>query len=409
TEVKESQETIQTHQGQLTGRVYANTDKFSSFSLESPNALDNIDQIIFAPISTTDTEFSQGARKWRNVVSQYFSEVQSKQPRVITLTKNNARATADFTGMNSSLIAQTRIKDVRLIDLARKGTRTNIHSKWRHQKTGETRAWNTKMRDSRRVGNFQTLQKSTSTPGLTDINSPLQEFKMTGALNSKTDLTKTKFLLEVIAEIVFVDAINYEYAGYGLKKIWLDSANVEPDLLTLARHEGSPTNSRTRTERNADIIKNMWDILLSHLQYDVYQVATAIKNQELALTLVSAAKKPAANAHPINKQLASRYFRVKNSEFEEFIISATDSLDALTQTTYSPITTNQAQLNSKQDGWNHQLKLALHHLSNQPSQTYIFATNNLAQADSSTATDDQNLVIQIDVKQMELYSRSAIR
>jgi hypothetical protein len=286
TEVKQSQETTQTPQ-QLARSVYASTDKSSSFSLESPHALANIDQMIFAPISTNDTEFSVGARKWRNVVSQYFSEMQNQLPRVVTFNSKE-QATADFTGMNTSLIAQIRIKDIKLVGAARKGIRTNIYSRWRNSKSGNSRTMATKWRDSRRVDNVQKTQRSpnlSNTPGLSDINinSPIQSLETTKALHSRADLAKAKFVLEVIAEVVFVDATSYEYIGVGIKKIWLKSSNLEPSLLTLARDEEGSSNSRTKAYVNADIIKNAWDILISHIQNDVYQVATTIKNQELEL------------------------------------------------------------------------------------------------------------------------------
>lgn len=404
--VKQIKETIQTPQ-QPTGRVYASTDKFSSFSLESPNALDNIDQIIFAPISTSDTEFSKGARKWRNVVGQYFSEVQSQQSRVITLNSKD-RATAVFTGMNSSLIAQIRIKDVKLLDVT-KGIKTNVISTIRYPTSGESRTMATKWRDSRRVDRAN--PGLSDTPDLSDINisSPIQKLETTLALHPRADLTKVKFVLEVIAEVVFVDTSNYEYMGSGLKKIWLDSSNVEPALLTLARHEGSPTNSRTRTELNADIIKNMWDILISHLQNDVYQVATAIKNKELELTLAESLENLPTENTDIKRNLASQYFRIENSEFEEFIISSTDFLDNFKQATYTPILTKNVELKSTQSVWHQRLKLALHLLSNQPEQLFRLAKSVEFKTDISSADSDQNLFVQIKFKEMALYSRSANR
>ncbi|MDP5033060.1 M56 family metallopeptidase, partial [Paraglaciecola sp.] len=239
---KQSKETIQTPQ-QPSARVYASTDKFNSFSLESPDALDDIDQIIFAPISTNDTEFSQGARSWRNVFSQYFSEVQNQKPRVITLNRED-RAEADFTGLNFSLIAQIRIKDVELFNLWKGAKTGNSH-------TGGSRDYDTrtilqKTRDAQRVVNLRKSQNSSSNPDLDDANIPLNELLTAKPITSKTDLTETIFFLEVIAEVVFVDAINYEYVGSGLKTIWLDSANVELALLTLAREEESASNSRTQ-------------------------------------------------------------------------------------------------------------------------------------------------------------------
>lgn len=405
TEVKESQETIQTHQQQLTGRVYANTDKFSSFSLESPNALDNIDQIIFAPISTTDTQFYQGTWTLNNEFRQYFSEVQSQQPQIITLN-NKAQASADFTGMNSSLIAQIRIKDVKLFNLWKGAKTGNSH-------TGGSRYYDTrtilqKRRDAQRVVNLQKSQNS-SNPDLDDINIPLYELLTAKRITSKTDLTETNLFLEVIAEIVFVDASNYEYAGYGLKKIWLDSANVEPDLLTLARHEGSPTNSRTQSERNADIIKNMWDILISHLQNDVYQVATAIKNQELELTQVAPLENLPTKNTDIKRNLASQYFRIENSDFEEFIISSPDSLSDFKNATYSPIGSEQVQLISKVQEWKQRTTLVLSNLAKQAGQTYLVAKNVPSSPEQIEQINNQNLVVRIDVKAMERYSRSANR
>lgn len=405
TEVKESQETKQTHQQQLTGRVYANTDKFSSFSLESPQALDNIDQIIFAPISTTDTQFYQGTWTLNNEFRQYFSEVQSQQPQIITLN-NKAQASADFTGMNSSLIAQIRIKDVKLFNLWKGAKTGNSH-------TGGSRYYDTrtilqKRRDAQRVVNLQKSQNS-SNPDLDDINIPLYELLTAKRITSKTDLTETNLFLEVIAEIVFVDASNYEYAGYGLKKIWLDSANVEPDLLTLARHEGSPTNSRTQSERNADIIKNMWDILISHLQNDVYQVATAIKNKELELTLAAPLENLPTKNTDIKRNLASQYFRIENSDFEEFIISSPDSLSDFKNATYSPIGSEQVQLISKVQEWKQRTTLVLSNLAKQAGQTYLVAKNVPSSPEQIEQINNQNLVVRIDVKAMERYSRSANR
>tara|TARA_R110000751_G_scaffold15290_1_gene49241 strand:- start:56512 stop:59502 length:2991 start_codon:yes stop_codon:yes gene_type:complete len=395
--VKQIKETIQTPQ-QPTGRVYASTDKFSSFSLESPNALDNIDQIIFAPISTSDTEFSQGARRWRNVVSQYFSEVQNQKPRVITLNRKD-RTEADFTGLNSSLIAQIRIKDVNLLGPGQETSRPLIL-----RNSTDSSIMATKWRDSRR-----------STPGPSDnnISSPIQKLESTESLHSRADLKKVKFVLEVIAEVVFVDAINYEYVGSGLKTIWLDSANVEPDLLSLVRDRESPTNSRTQTERNADIIKNAWDILLSHLQNDVYQVAAAIKNQELELTLATAMENSPTKNSDLNRNLASQYFRVENSEFEDFIISSPDSLNDFKNLTYSPIGSEQVKLNSKHLEWKQHTTLALSNLAKQAGQTYILtkdlAKNVPSSPEQINPSNNQNLVVQIDVKSMERYSRNANR
>jgi hypothetical protein len=233
--------------------------------------------------------------------------------------------------------------------------------------------------------------------------------KMTGQLNSKTDLTKRKFVIEVISEVVLVDAINYEYAGSGLKKIWLNSANVETDLLTLARHEGSPTNSRTRTERNADIIKNMWDILISHLQNDVYQVATAIKNKELELTLAESLENLPTENTDIKRNLASQYFRIENSDFEEFIISSPDSLSDFKNATYSPIGSEQVQLKSKVQEWKQRTTLVLSNLAKQAGQTYLVAKNVPSSPEQIDQINNQNLVVRIDVKEMERYSRSANR
>jgi len=398
----------------LKGRVYANTDKFSSFSLESPNALDNIEQIIFAPISTSDTQFSQGARTLKNVVRQYFYEQQNQQPRIITLN-NKAQASADFTGMNSSFIAQIRIKDVKLFGLWKGAKTGNSH-------TGGSRYYDTrtilqKRRDAQRVVNLQNSQNSSSNPDLDDINIPLYELQTAKRITSKTDLTETNLFLEVIAEIVFVDAINYEYAGYGLKKIWLDSANLEPDLLTLARHEGSPTNSRTQTERNADIIKNMWDILLSHLQNDVYQVASAIKNKELKLTSVTPLMdKPSLKNTPINRNFAQQYFRVEDSEFDEFIITAPDVLSDFQQVTYTPMLTknvevksSRAQLKSKQSELGKISAINLLHTAQQNELAYDLAENRLINSGSIGLGSEHNLLVEIEAKSMEFYSRDANR
>jgi beta-lactamase regulating signal transducer with metallopeptidase domain len=404
TEVTESHETIQTHQQQLTGRVYANTDKFSSFSLESPNALANIDQIIFAPISTSDTEFSVGARKWRDVVSHYFSEVQSQKPRVITLNSNGL-TTADFTGLNSSLIAQIRIKDVKWLGV---GRGTGVRN-WPNIKRSyyDLRSILQKKRDAQRVANLQKSQDSTSTLNIYDINT---NTPILTSLSSKANLTKKRFFLEVITEVVFVDATTYEYVGSGLKKIWLDSANVEPDLLTLARHEGSPTNSRTQTERNADIIKNMWDILLSHLQNDVYQVATAIKNQELELSLSGPTleTQPASSVDP-TRNLASQYYSVGNSEFEQFIVSSPDSLYAFKNATYTPVVIEDVQLKSKHSGWKERAANSLTHIAGQTGLTYDLGNNELSSSLQASTGSEENLLVQIEVKSLDLYSRSANR
>jgi beta-lactamase regulating signal transducer with metallopeptidase domain len=413
-EIKESEEQVPIPQ-QLTGRVYASTSKFKSFSLESPRVLDNIAQIIFTPISTSDTEFSVGARKWRNVVSQYFSEMQNQPPRVVTFNSKD-QATADFTGMDTSLIAQIRIKDVKLVGAARKGTRTNINSTWRSSKSGNSRTMATKWRDSRRVDNVQKTQRSnpglSNSPGLSDINtnSPIQNLETTKALHSRADLAKVKFALEAVAEVVFVDATTYEYVGSGLKKIWLDSANVEPDLLTLARHEGSPTNSRTQTERNADIIKNMWDIIIESIQNDVRQVASAIKNQQINLSSSS----PILEAQSINnafknRSLAPQYYTVANSEFGQFIVSSPDSLDNFKSTTYTPIVIDDVQLKSKYSGWKEHAANSLTHIAGQTGLTYDLGNNELSSSLQASTGSEENLLVQIEVKSLDFYSRSANR
>jgi beta-lactamase regulating signal transducer with metallopeptidase domain len=416
TELKQSKETTQKPQ-QLARRVYTSTDKFNSFSLESSHALDDIDQIIFTPISTSDTEFSVGARKWRNVVSQYFSEMQNQPPRVVTFNSKD-QATADFTGMDTSLIAQIRIKDVKLVGAARKGIRTNINSTWRSSKSGNSRTMATKWRDSRRVDNANKTQRSTpglsNTLGLSDINininSPIQNLETTKALHSKADLAKVKFALEVVAEVVFVDATTYEYVGSGLKKIWLDSANVEPDLLTLARHEGSPTNSRTQTERNADIIKNMWDIIIESIQNDVHQVASAIKNQQINLSSSS----PILEAQSINNafknnNLPPQHYTVANSEFGQFIVSAPDSLDNFKSTTYIPIVIDDVQLKSKHSGWKEHAVNSLTHIAGQTGLTYDLGNNELSSSLQVSTGGEENLLVQIEVKSLDFYSRSANR
>lgn len=365
-----------------TGRVFAHTSKFNMFSLESPVSLENINQLIFAPISTSKTQFLVGELKTRNISNEYFSEIQHNRPTVFSL--NNADQSI-LSNLSSSLITQIRIKDVKMSlgntpdDDSGLGFGKSTHVK-------RTGLKNSVLGSSYNSGVGTLKKQSVAYPNQQQTNDIF------------------KWLVEI--EVIFVHADSYEYVGYATKTVRINSSDLDATKINQPRSAGSRTNA----DRNADMIKNVWDVLIEGIQNDVYQVATAIKNKEIKLTSgAPSMHKPSHKDTATNKDLASQYFRVKNSELEEFIISSTDSLDAYTQTTYSPITSDQAQLESKQDGWNYLLKLALYHLSNQPTQSYMFATNNLAQTESSTATDNQNLMIQIDVKQMEVYSRSANR
>jgi beta-lactamase regulating signal transducer with metallopeptidase domain len=381
------------------GRVYAETPTFKVFSLESPLILENIDQLIFAPISTSETQLSSRVKNWKSIASQYFSELQNKQPRMIALG-NLQHSTSSYSDMSASLIAQIRIKDVQMYDTRR----INYQSaSWRINSSSKTSGEQRKS-ENRRID--ENRYKSNPGPETTQNASSKNENPPPKNLGLVSNDTQLKFAWDVAVEVILVHANSYEYAGYATKYVRLDSSILEPSEINKARHSGS----NTKAERKADIIKNAWDILVEHIQNDVYQVASAIKNKELKLTSVAALMdKPSPKDTPAIRNLESQYLRVEDSEFEEFIISSIDSLDNFKQATYSPILTKQVELKSTQSAWKQRLNLALHHLSNQPEQIFRLPKRVPFKTDTSSAVSDQNLLVQIKFKEMELYSRAANR
>jgi beta-lactamase regulating signal transducer with metallopeptidase domain len=269
-------------------RVYVSTDKFKLVSLESSQALDDVEQIIFAPISTSHTEFLRTSRKSKKMASQYFSEAQNQQPKAMLLNNLNSKSPTKA-DLESSLVAQIRIKQVKILN-------TDSKSIWNpHINT-----------DSRRASNggqiLRTKQQSVNrfkaSPGPDPTTSIAYGDK------EPTISRLSRFILEASVEVILVKATTYEYVGYGTKKVFLDTRNVEQSLLDVARNTEDLSVLPTKQKRNTNRMKNAWDIMLSHLQKDIYQVASAIKNKELEFSVsdIDADIQMANEADFLNKQ-----------------------------------------------------------------------------------------------------------
>lgn len=381
------------------GRVYAETPKFNMFSLESPLVLENIDQLIFAPISTSETQLSSRTANGKRVSSQYFSELQNKQPRVFALD-NTEQSTPSLSGLSASLIAQIRIKDVKMYNSRRKNYSS---ATWRlntsEKTTGEQRKAENRRKDQNRY-------KSNPGPDSTDNSSSQNKNLFRHKLGSFPNITKNTFVWDVIVEVVFVDANTYEYAGYAIKHVRFDSRTLEPNKLNQARHSGS----LTKAERNADIIKNAWDILIEEIQNDVYLVANAIKNKELELTsLAPSIDTPSIKDTPINRSLAQQYFRIEDSEFDEFVISSPNPIKDYKYASYAPILIDDVQLKSKHSGWKEHAANSLTHITGQTGLTYDLGNNELSSSLQASTGSEENLLVQIEVKSLDFYSRSTNR